>query len=613
MIRKDLILVVLLVLILALMVVPLNQAIIDVLVATNMSLSILLLMVAIYLRHPSDFSTFPAVILLGTAFRLALSIATTRLILAEADAGQIIETFGAFVVSGSIVIGMVIFLIITVVQFLVITKGAERVAEVSARFALDAMPGKQMSIDSDVRAGTIDQESGASQRRRLDKDSQFFGAMDGAMKFVKGDAIAGIIIVFINLLGGIAVGASLHGYSASEAVSVYSLLTVGDGLVAQIPALLMSLSAGVVVTRVAGPDNSDLGSDIIGELVADPKVPALAALVVACLGLIPGFPFLIFATAAATLFLIAFVLRRTFTAAEAEAERKKETGPDRQDRLVLVLGGERAKDLDADRLQAKIDAAFARDNRRLGVDYRPPTVRVDTDAEGIEVILDEVPVHEALTSLPNTGDIEDHLVAELVAVHHRNLDLFFTSTVFEELWERARQADPTGVSEIEGSCPRGSIHRTLSYLAEEAVPLRPLGLLTHALLQALRQVNAADQAALAEALRQSLSRQICNDLAPSGQPLNVAMIDPEARASNDSADLPIGPADLGALKNLSSHADPEQRAGAVLTKPDLRRRLRETLAMNNVYLPVLSLTEISPEIETNVVALIPWNRPAERA
>ena len=547
MIRKDLILVVLLVLVLALMVVPLNPAIIDVLVAINMSLSILLLMVAIYLRHPSDFSTFPAVILLGTAFRLALSIASTRLILAEADAGQIIETFGAFVVSGSIVIGMVIFLIITVVQFLVITKGAERVAEVSARFALDAMPGKQMSIDSDVRAGTIDQDSGASLRRRLDKDSQFFGAMDGAMKFVKGDAIAGILIVIINLVGGIAVGASLHGYSASQAVSVYTLLTVGDGLVAQIPALLMSLSAGIVVTRVAGPDNRDLGSDIIGELVADPKVPALAALVVICLGLIPGFPFLIFAMAAGTLFLIAFFLRRGFAAVEA-AKQASLPAIDRQERLVLLLRSDLSSSVDVGNLQLRVDEAIANEAHRLGVPYLAPIVRLSPDNEAaMVVVLDEVPIRDAPLPTVDAPDIEIKLIDALMSVHLRNRGLFFNSALFEEVWGATRLADPGTVKDIEAACPRASIYQTMAYLAEEAVPLRPLCLLAHAFQEALRTIEASDHAALAEAIRQSMSRQICHDIVAGSQALNVAMIEPDSAGEGSEArrlNMPVGPADL---------------------------------------------------------------------
>ena len=262
MFRKDWLLIALIVCILALMIIPLRPVLIDGLITLNMALSILLLMVGIYIRNPSDFSTFPSVILIGTAFRLSLSIGTTRLILTDAEGGDIIETFGNFVVGGSIAVGFVIFLIITVVQFLVVTKGAERVAEVAARFALDAMPGKQMAIDADIKAGTISAEDGDRKRKHLNKESQFFGAMDGAMKFVKGDAIAGLIIIVINLIGGIAVGVLLHDMTIGDSAHLFTLLTIGDGLVAQIPALLMALCAGVVVTRATGPDNTDLGSDI---------------------------------------------------------------------------------------------------------------------------------------------------------------------------------------------------------------------------------------------------------------------------------------------------------------------------------------------------------------
>ncbi|EAQ24857.1 flagellar biosynthesis protein FlhA [Roseovarius sp. 217] len=309
--RKDLALVALLISILALMVIPLPTGLIDALLVISISLSVVLLMVAVYLKRPSDFSTFPSVILIATAFRLALSIATTRLILSEADAGQIIATFGEFVVRGSVVIGLVMFLIITVVQFVVVTKGAERVAEVAARFTLDAMPGKQMSIEADIRAGTLPQDEGALQRKALDKDSQFFGAMDGAMKFVKGDATAGLIIIFINLVGGIAVGTGVHGLSLGEAASVYSLLTIGDGLVAQIPALLMSICAGVIVTRVANEKPQDLGTDIAKELMSDARVPAAAAIVLLLFGFVPGFPFMVFAAAAVILFVASTLIKAT--------------------------------------------------------------------------------------------------------------------------------------------------------------------------------------------------------------------------------------------------------------------------------------------------------------
>lgn len=410
MIRKDLVLVALMIAILALMVVPLNSAIIDVLIVVNMSLAVLLLMVAIYLKQPSDFSTFPSVILIGTAFRLALSIGTTRLILSEADGGKIIETFGDFVVGGSVAIGLVIFLIITVVQFLVVTKGAERVAEVGARFALDALPGKQMSIDADVRAGNIEQDEATILRAQLNRDSQFFGAMDGAMKFVKGDAIAGLIIIIINLIGGVAVGVSIHGLSIGEAVSVYSLLTIGDGLVAQIPALIMSLCAGVIVTRAANSDNADLGSDIFKELIADPRVPGMAALVLFIMGFIPGFPLPVFMGASIILLLAALTLRRAYATAQAtdaaeralskEADAETDAGPaaadhePTSDRLIAYIGRDLANSLALDVLQATTTDAFGRLRRARGIAF--PTARIEVsdhvDPWDLIIELDEVPV-----------------------------------------------------------------------------------------------------------------------------------------------------------------------------------------------------------------------------
>ena len=249
--RQDLLLVGLLVLAIFMMILPLPTAVVDTLIAVNMGMTIMMLMVAVYLRDPLSFSTLPSVILLLTVFRLSLSITTTRLILVQADAGRIVETFGNFVVAGNLVVGLVVFLIITIVQFVVITKGAERIAEVSARFSLDALPGKQMSIDSDLRSGVIDVGEARRRRNHLQKESQLYGAMDGAMKFVKGDAIAGLVIIAVNLIGGVAVGTLQDGMSIGTALQVYALLTVGDGLIAQIPALFVSITSGTTMVAPA--------------------------------------------------------------------------------------------------------------------------------------------------------------------------------------------------------------------------------------------------------------------------------------------------------------------------------------------------------------------------
>jgi type III secretion protein V len=290
--RNDLVLATLIVCIIFMMILPLPTWLVDALIAVNMCLSATLLMVAMYLPNPLAFSSFPSVLLVTTLFRLAIGIATTRLILLNGDAGHIIYTFGNFVVGGNLVVGLVVFLILTIVQFVVITKGSERVAEVAARFSLDAMPGKQMSIDGDLRAGTIDMDEARRRRGVVEKESQLYGAMDGAMKFVKGDAIAGLIIVAVNLLGGVLIGVLQRGLTAGESVKIYSILTIGDGLISQIPALFVSICAGMIVTRVTGADGnvSNIGSDIGAQLLAQPKAFMIASVVMLGFAVIPGMP-----------------------------------------------------------------------------------------------------------------------------------------------------------------------------------------------------------------------------------------------------------------------------------------------------------------------------------
>lgn len=292
--RKDILLVVLLLAVVFMMVLPLPPLLLDILIAVNITISVVLLMMSVYIGSPLQFSVFPAVLLITTLFRLALSVSTTRMILLQADAGQIVNTFGSFVVGGNLVVGIIIFLIITIVQFLVITKGAERVAEVSARFSLDAMPGKQMSIDGDMRAGVIDVNEARARRAVIEKESQMFGSMDGAMKFVKGDAIAGLIIIVVNILGGIAIGVTQKGLSTADALQLYAVLTVGDGMVSQVPALLIAITAGIIVTRVSSDESADLGSDIGEQAVAQPKALLIGGLLLVLFGLIPGFPTLTF-------------------------------------------------------------------------------------------------------------------------------------------------------------------------------------------------------------------------------------------------------------------------------------------------------------------------------
>lgn len=287
----DVALAVLVVAIVATMIVPVPLFLLDILLTVNMSLAVVLLLVALYVPEALGIASFPTILLVTTLYRLALDIAATRQILGRGDGGEVIRAFGQFVVRGNYVVGGVVFVILTIVQFLVIAKGSERVAEVAARFTLDAMPGKQMAIDAELRAGAIDQNEARRRRRMLARESSFYGAMDGAMKFVKGDAIAGIVIALVNIVGGLAIGVGQRGLSVGEALKRYGLLTIGEGLVAQIPALIISTAAGVLVTRVASeePDQS-LGKEISRQLVAQPRALGIAAVLLALFALTPGMP-----------------------------------------------------------------------------------------------------------------------------------------------------------------------------------------------------------------------------------------------------------------------------------------------------------------------------------
>lgn len=292
---SDIVLAFFIITIVMMIIIPVSPAFLDNLIAINMALSILLLMVALYIPKAVNLSIFPSLLLITTLFRLGIEISATRQILLHAYAGHIIQTFGQFVVGGNFIVGGVVFLIITIVQFIVVTKGAERVAEVAARFTLDAMPGKQMSIDADMRSGVIDSNQARELRLALAKESQLYGAMDGAMKFVKGDVIAGIVIAVINIVGGLVIGVAVHRMSAMQSAQIYTLLSIGGGLVAQIPSLLISMTAGIVTTRVSSDKkDSHLGKEISSQLLGEPKAIMLAAGVLFMMSWIPGFPRLVF-------------------------------------------------------------------------------------------------------------------------------------------------------------------------------------------------------------------------------------------------------------------------------------------------------------------------------
>lgn len=387
-----------------LMVLPLPSLLVDLLISLNFALAIMILMTSVYLRKTLDLSSLPGIILIATLFRLALSVTTTRLILAEGDAGAIIQTFGEFVIAGNVVVGLVVFFIITVVQFMVIAKGSERIAEVAARFTLDAMPGKQMAIDAELRGGDIDAAEANRRREILGQESQFFGAMDGAMKFVKGDAVAGLVIIFVNLIGGFTIGVAQLGMSAGDAMQTYALLSVGDALISQIPALLISLAAASTVTRVQGRTGGNMAAEIVSQLGADPRGMKFAALALLGLGIVPGFPTVVMVVLAAVLFGGATYLSRKAKALKADAtsddvsDTAEDGAPAIQELpetadFQIDLAPDLEAVIDPVKFAASVEAARYRIAQRFGVGVPPVGLRkrAGTGAETV-FALEETPL-----------------------------------------------------------------------------------------------------------------------------------------------------------------------------------------------------------------------------
>jgi type III secretion protein V len=656
--RTDLMVAVLLLATVALMVVPLPTLLVDALLTLSLGGAVLLLMAAFYLRSPLDFSTLPAVVLVMTVFRLALGIATTRLILLEADAGDIIRTFGEFVVGGNVIVGLVIFLIITVVQFVVITKGAERVAEVAARFTLDALPGKQMAIDADLRSGDIDQAEARRRRRVLERESQMYGAMDGAMKFVKGDAIAGLVIICVNLLGGLAIGTTQHGMSLGTAATTYAILTVGDGLVSQIPALLVAITAGIVVTRVAAGEDAkagdSLGTEIVSQVGADPRALALSAGAAVALALVPGFPWPLFLALAVVLGLLARAAarrRRGVAGAPAnEAVAAQPTLPETS-RIRVWLSPDLHAALPEERLRVALAAAASEVSEQLGVPIPPPLPGVGRglDEQRFRIEIDAVPVAEGLLPADRILLRDDAEHAELAGVAVAPAEALPGRQA--SLWAAARDrgalasagvafADPqdaladsvgailrtqaaqfVGIQEtramlarLEGDygdlvretlrlVPLQRVAEVLRRLLEEGISVRNLRGLLESLIE--HGAKEGEVAALAEAVRAGLRRQICHRHADRNRIIAAYMLEADAEEAVRGAvrqtpagsflALPEGvtTALVERLRNeLANSRGPEP---VILCSLDIRRHIRSLLVNNGVDAAVISFQDLAPD------------------
>jgi flagellar biosynthesis protein FlhA len=592
------------VLVVVMMIVPLPPVLLDLLIALNISVALAIVVTTLYVPRALDFSAFPALLLLTTLLRLAINISVTRLILLEGDAGHVVEAFGTFVVGGNVVVGLIIFLILVVIQFVVVTNGAGRVAEVGARFTLDAMPGKQMAIDADLNSGQISEEEARTRRDDIAREADFYGAMDGASKFVKGDAMAAIIITAINLIGGIIVGVLQQGMPFGEAAQHFSLLTVGDGLAAQIPALLISVAAGIIVTRSAS--TGDLGSDIAGQLAKQRKAPMVAGVVICLFALVPALPKLPFLVIGGLFILIGRSLQQTAKREEREAVAAEASAAQAAlpaaptadgardalaiDPLELAIGFGLVPLVDGQAggtLLGRVSAVRRQIAGQLGTII--PSVRIHDEVglgsheyvvkvRGTEVArgrimaghhlaldpgdavgqLDGIPTTEPAFGLPAVW-ISDGARAEAEALGYTVVDAesvivtHLTETIRSHVADLLTRQDTRklldGLKEINAAVVEevvpelltvGEIQRVLQSLLREGVSIRDLGAIVESVGDRARMTR--DTALLAEYARQALGRAIVAPHLDEEANLRAIALDPqlEQEVSESIAQTPDG-------------------------------------------------------------------------
>ncbi len=673
----DLLVAVLLICIISLMIVPLPTQILDILITLNIGFALTILLVAMYLKEPLEFAAFPSILLIVTLYRLSLNIAASRLILLQANAGEVITAFGNFVVRGNYVVGAIIFTIITIVQFVVITKGSERVAEVAARFTLDAMPGKQMSIDADLNAGLIDANEARARRRKIEQEATFFGSMDGANKFVRGDSIAGIIIVLVNIIGGILVGWLQHGMGVMEALSTYALLTVGDGLVTQVPALLIAIATGLVITKSAS--EMSLGTDVATQIFAQPRAFAFVSVILGFFAVIPGLPTIPFMSLAVGSAILTLVLLQTkekkeelkTVTEEVSAKdilKKPESilGTLGLDPLSLKAGRNLIPLIDPAQkgpLLEKITLIRYRIGQELG--FVIPGVRVMDDlslppnqyvleirgtkvatgeamighrcvhmsaAELREKNITGVELKDALTGDPvvwvpedmagelTRQNIESEETVEVMAKHFTEIikrfaDEIMTRQNVQSLIELVKNTNAAIVRElIPDMLSLGQVHKVLQLLVRERVSIRDLSTILERLADYAhlsRDINI-----LAEYVRQSLARQICETYTDKEGVITVVTIDPSLEEvmigaihqSEYGSFLALDP-NVGerVLVQISSQLQNFKRMKllpVILCSPRLRPHFKRFIERSFPDVAVLSYNEIVPQVKVQSIGMV---------
>ncbi|MFH1484627.1 MAG: flagellar biosynthesis protein FlhA [Chloroflexota bacterium] len=563
--HSDIVLALAVVIIVGMMVVPLPSMLLDVLISINISLAITVLLVSMYTREPLEFSVYPSMLLILTLFRLALNISATRLILLHGHAGQVIESFGHFVVGGNYAVGVVVFVILVVIQFVVITNGAGRVAEVAARFTLDAMPGKQMAVDADLNAGLITENEARRRRRSVENEADFYGAMDGASKFVKGDAIAAVIIIIVNIIGGFVIGVLQLKMAPMEAVQTYILLTIGDGLVTQIPALLISTATGIIVTRAASQSN--LGSDFARQLLANPRVLIIVAGILFLFALVPGLPKLPFLSVGGVIGATALIVQRTAKRPAAdEGDEEEAAGVPRQtesvaellhvDPLELEIGYSLIPLVDADQGGSLLNRiAIVRRQAALELGLVVPTIRVRDNMQlppstyvvklrSVEISRGELMVNQflAMGVDPSESELEgiktvepafglpaiwisaaqreraeamgytivdplSVLATHLTEVIRAYAPLILSRQDVQSLLNGLREEYPVVVEElIPGLLSLGEVHRVLQNLLSERISIRDMVTILETLANYARLSRDVD--ILSEHARHALARSI---------------------------------------------------------------------------------------------------------
>ena len=646
-----------------LFVLPLPTPLLDLLIAANLSISLVLLIVAMYVPSALSLSTFPSLLLFTTLFRLALNIASTKLILLHANAGHIIDTFGKLIVGNNVVVGGVVFLIIAIVQFIVIAKGSERVAEVAARFALDAMPGKQMSIDADVRAGAMSSAEAQRRRQLLEQECTLHGAMDGAMKFVKGDAIASIIIAIVNILAGLAIGTLMKDMSVGDALQRYAILTVGDGMVSQIPSLLVSIAAGIVITRVGNGDATDrqLANQIARQMFAHPRALMIAGLAVASFLVVPGFPKWVFTLLSAALIGAGLLARRVRQQRSTPAwishreAADDDAALDAPQAIAAPLAVRLASDLralvDRHALDQQLSAVKAAVEADLGPVF--PRLQVahakDIAPSGYDVLVKDVPMSrgvlrpgwrllqpEAAAVLPAGAEVAEPFgpfarvawvrnpnaetpswsCEEVIALHveqvvRRHVPQMIGLQEVQRLL-RAVQADaPELAAEVARAVPAQRIAEVLRRLLQEGIPIRNL----HAIFESLVLwgPKETDAIALTELVRIDLGRYITSRHTDGARKLDAILfessllerVQQSVERSARGNLLLLNPAVAQDVREqvrriLGGAATPS----VAIVSSDVRRYVKTLIEPIAPDLPVLSYQEIDADVALQPVGWV---------